>query len=245
MTTIRLELDDFGFDASIPGGQVEITTTSLGPEKLTSLAEALDSPLIRSPDPAAQPTRVVVESPRLNRECVRLLAIADQFDQQFTVPVRKDGGGIVMMMPSPAPVIEDPDLAQSAELRWHVDLEMLSSAMPRGRGLDGQALLAPGENIYLTNVRSGRDGTTYDAGRMDFVAAGTAPMSRLARPRLRELGLAEWSRLLARQSGLSFELSPAGRRAEMLRRLWDGREGLPVYDGRVAARPSGLPGISC
>jgi hypothetical protein len=128
-----------------------------------------------------------------------------------------------MMMPSPAPVVEDPDLAGSVGLRWHVDLELLGSAMPRGRGLDGRALLAPGENIYLTNVRSGRDGITYDAGRLDFVPAGTAPMSRLARPRLREPGLAEWARLLARQSGLAFGLSSAGRRAETLRQLWGSR----------------------
>ena len=225
MTTIRLLLGDFGFDASTPDGQVEITTTSLGREEMTRLAGALDAPLIRSPDPAGQPTRVLVENPRFDREGVRLLAIADQFDQQFTVPVRKDGDGVVMMTPSPALAVEDPDLARSAGLLWHVDLELLSSSMPRGRGLDGQALFAPGENIYLTNVRSGRDGITYDAGRLDFVLAGTAPLSRLARPRLRELGLAEWSRLLAGQSGLSFELSPAGRRAEMLRQLWDGREG--------------------
>ena len=51
-------------------------------------------------------------------------------------------------------------------------------------------------------------------------------MSRLARPRLREPGLTEWARLLAGQSGLSFGLSPAGRRAETLRQLWGGREGL-------------------
>jgi len=95
--------------------------------------------------------------------------------------------------------------------------------MPRGRGLDGRALCAPGENIYLTNVRSGRDGITYDAGRLDFVPAGTAPLSRLARPRLREPGLAEWARLLVRQSGLTFGLSSAGRRAETLRQLWGSR----------------------
>jgi hypothetical protein len=94
----------------------------------------------------------------------------------------------------------------------------------RGRRLDGQALFAPGENIHLTNVRSGRDGITYDAGRLDLVLAGTAPLSRLARPRLQELGLAEWSRVIAGQSGLVLELSSAGRRAEMLRQLWDGRE---------------------
>lgn len=152
------------------------------------------------------------------------LAVAGQFDHQFTVPARRDDGGTVTMMtPSPAPALEDPDLARSSGLRWHVDLELLGSVMPRGRGLDGRVLLAPSENIYLTHVRSGQDGITYDAGRLDFVPAGTPPVSRLARPRLREPGLAEWARLLARQSGLNLGLSSPGRRAETLRQLWDNR----------------------
>jgi hypothetical protein len=225
MTVIRLLLDDFGYDPSTPDGQVQLTTTSLDSGVMTRLAEVLDSPLTQSVSSAGQHSRAVVREPRFDRSGVKLLAVAGQFDHQFTVPVRKDGGGVVMMMPSPAPAVEDPDLAWSAGLRWQVDLELLGSVMPRGRGLDGQALFAPGENIYLTNVRSGRDGLTFDAGRLDFVAAGTAPLSRLARPRLRELGLAEWAQLLAEQSGLSFGLSAAGRRAETLRQLWEDREG--------------------
>jgi hypothetical protein len=224
MTAIRLELGDFGFDTSNHKGKVQLTTTSLSPEMMMRLAEALNSPLIHSVDQAAEHPRFVADEPRFDRDGVRLLAVAGHFDHRFTVPVRKDGGGVVMMMPSPAPAIEDPDLVQSNGLQWHVDLELLGSAMPRGRGLDGQSLFAPGENIYLTNVRSGRDGITYDAARLGLVLAGTPPLSRLARPRLRELGLAEWARLLAGQSGLSFGLSSAGRRAEMLRQLWDGRD---------------------
>jgi hypothetical protein len=224
MTAIRLELGDFGFDASNRKGKVQLTTASLGPEVMTRLAEALNSPLIHSTGQPTEPPRFAVDGPCFDRDGVRLLAVAGQIGHQFTVPVRKDGGGVVMMMPSPAPAIEDLDLARSDGLRWHVDLEVLGSAMPRGRGLDGQSLFAPGENIHLTNVRSGRGGITYDAARLDFVPAGTAPLSRLARPRLRELGLTEWARVLAGQSGLSFGLSSAGRRAEMLRQLWDGRD---------------------
>jgi hypothetical protein len=184
----------------------------------------------------------VLEEPRFDRSGVRLLAVAGQFDQQFTVPVRKDGAGVAMMMPTPAPAVENPDLGRSAGLRWHLDLELLPSAMPRGRGLDGQALFALGVNIHLTNLRSGRDGITYDAGRLDFVSAGTARLSRLARPRLRELGLAEWARLLAGQSGLSFELSPAWRRTEMLRQLWEDREDFVAsMTGQLLPVPSSAP----
>ena len=173
MTAIRLELGDFGFDPRHPDGKVCLTTTSLGPEAITRLAAVLNSPLIHSVGPAGELARFTVGEPRFDQDGIRTLAVAGQFDHQFTVPARKDAGGTVMMMPSPAPVVEDPDLARSAGLRWHVDLELLGSVMPRGRGLDGRALLAPGENVYLTHVRSGRDGITYDAGRFDFVPAGT------------------------------------------------------------------------
>ena len=225
MTAIRVELDNFGFDAGHTDGQVQLATTSLDPGKMTALADVLNSPLVHSADPAGQSDRASVRALRFDLSQVGLLAVAGQFDQQFTVPVRKDADGVVMMMPSPVPAIEDPDLARSAGLQWHVDLELLGSAMPRGRGLDGHALFAPGENIHLTNVRSGRDAITYNAGRLDYVLAGTAPLSRLARPRLREPGLAEWARLLAGQSSLSFGLSPAGRHAEMLGQLWESRDG--------------------
>jgi hypothetical protein len=224
-TTIRLLLYDLGFDVNTPDRRLQLTTTSASPETLATLAGVLRDPLIRPVRPAGHAIHAVaVEEAAFDSSGIRSLAVADQFDQQFTVPVRNDGGGAVMMAPVPAPAVEDPDLASSADLRWHVDLELLPSGMPRGRGLDGQMLFAPGEDIYLARVRSGRDGITYDARRYNFVPAGTAPLSRLARPRLRELGLADWARLLVAQSGQSIELSPAGRRAEMLQQLWDSRE---------------------
>lgn len=223
MAALRLELGDFGFDQRHPDGNVSLVTTSLGTEAMTRLAAVLNSPLIHAAGQGDEPPRFTVKDVRFDRDGIRTLAVGGQFDHQFTVPVRKDEGGVVAMMPSPAPALEDPDLVRSSGLRWHVDLELLGSVMPRGRGLDGRALLAPRENVYLTHVRSGRDGITYDARRLDFVPAGTAPMSRLARPRLREPGLTEWARLLARQSGLAFGLSPAGRRADTLRQLWGSR----------------------
>lgn len=224
MNAIRLLLDGFGADLATPDGEVQLTSTSVSDDRMRKLAEILDSPLISSPEPSGQPKRAVVAEPCFDPAGVMLLAVAGSFDQQFTVPARTDGGAVEMMMPAPAPVIENPDLAQSRGLRWQVDLEMTTSMMPRGRGLDGQQLFAAGENVYLTNVRSGRDGIAYDAARFDFVPAGTAPVSRLARPRLREPGLAEWARLLAGQSGLSFEMSAAGTRAETLRQMWASRK---------------------
>lgn len=131
MTAIRLLLGDVGFDLGSADGQVQLTTTSLDTARMTELVGALDTPLVRSPDLAGQ-QGVVVGVPRFDSQSVRLLAIADQFDQQFTVPVRKGGDSVAMMMPSPSPAVENPDLASSAEMRWHVDLELLPSAMPPG-----------------------------------------------------------------------------------------------------------------
>ena len=48
MMTIRLLLGDFGYDPGTPDGQVQLTTTSLGPEVMTRLASVLDSPLVRT-----------------------------------------------------------------------------------------------------------------------------------------------------------------------------------------------------
>jgi hypothetical protein len=135
MTTIRLELGNFGFDAGNRNGEVRLATTSLDSEVMTRLAEVLNSPLIHSVSQAAEPPRFVVGERRFDRAGVRLLAVVGQFGHQFTVPVRKDGGGVVMMMPSPAPAIDDPDLTRSDGLRWHVDLELLGSSMPRGGDL--------------------------------------------------------------------------------------------------------------
>jgi hypothetical protein len=100
----------------------------------------LRKPLIHLVTPAGQASRAVaVEDAVFDRSGIRSLAVADQFDQQFTVPVTNDGGGAVMM----APAIEDLDLAQSADLRWHVNLELLPSAMPRGAGLMGRCSSRP------------------------------------------------------------------------------------------------------
>jgi hypothetical protein len=116
MATLRLELGDFGFDPPHSDGKVRLITTSLGSEAMTRLAAVLNSPLIHSAGPADEPARFTVGESRFDQDGIRTLAVAGQFDHQFTVPARKDDGGtVMMMMPSPAPVLEDPDLAASAD----------------------------------------------------------------------------------------------------------------------------------
>lgn len=174
------------------------------------------------------------------------LAVADQYDQQFALPVTNDDrGGFVMATPGPPPVITQPDLAGSEVLQWQVDVDFAPPVMPRGRALSGQSLLAPDEDLYLTWVRSGRDGISYESHRYNFVLAGTPLVSRLARPRLRQLGLLDWTRALAEQEAVSVALSQAGRRVEILRRLIGSRQRLaesfsgPLLPALRAFRPNG------
>lgn len=157
------------------------------------------------------------------------LAVHGQYDQSFALPVRAhgDGGGSEMAAPAPAPVVSAGDLVPHLPvLRWEVDLQAHRSPMPTGRGLDGHALFAEGEDAWLTWVRSGRDGTSYSAHRYDFVSAGSTPEAALARPRLRDLGLADWANELVTPSGRSFRLSDAGLRVEILTRMAGGRADL-------------------
>lgn len=155
------------------------------------------------------------------------LAVADQFDQRFALPVRRDNeGSVEMAAPPPPPTIAHPVLAGQDNLRWEVDLQPERTDMPSGRGLDGHTLLVDEDEVLLTWVRSGRDGTTYNAQRYDLVMAGASPEAKLARPRLRELGLLAWAHALGRPQGQAYRLSDAGLRVQILTRMAGGREAL-------------------
>jgi len=58
-TTIRLLLDDLGFDANTPDRRLQLTTTSADPEALATLAGVLRKPLIHLVTPAGQASRAV------------------------------------------------------------------------------------------------------------------------------------------------------------------------------------------
>lgn len=154
------------------------------------------------------------------------LAVQGQYDQSFALPVRvhDDSGGSEMAAPTPAPAVHTTELVPHLPvLRWEVDLQAHRSPMPTGRGLDGHTLFAEGEDTWLTWVRSGRDGTSFNAHRYDFVSAGSTPEAALARPRLRDFGLADWANALVAPSGRTFRPSDAGLRVEILTRMAGGR----------------------
>jgi hypothetical protein len=214
---------------------VRVVSTSATSDDVDGLLDSLRKPLFKvvaldgTPIADDRPTIERLEPAHLRfaHEGRLHLGVADQYEQQLALPVTADEeGGYSMPAPPPPPAIQNEELAGIDALSWQVDVEFLPGLMPRGRGLDGRKLLADGEDSYLTWVRSGRDGISYQSHRFNLVLAGTPPLSRLARPRLRQLGLLAWVRHIAAEDGVSVSLSPAGRRVEILRRLMGSRGGL-------------------
>lgn len=210
------------------GRTLQFASATACEEELDALVQALSEPDGGAGLEAAS-RRQAVTAARVTwpRRGSLHLAVADQFDQQFALPVRRDDeGGIEMAAPPPPPVISHPALAGQEKLRWEVDLQPERTDMPSGRGLNGHALLVDDDDAWLTWVRSGRDGTTYNAQRYDFVAAGASPEAKLARPRLRELGLLAWANALGKPQGRNYRLSDAGLRVQILTRMAGGRPAL-------------------
>lgn len=155
------------------------------------------------------------------------LAVTNQWDDPISVAVRHDEqGGATMVAAPPMPLITEDSIAGQGALCWQVEVSLPPRSLPPGRGIDPQSLIAPDENVHLTWVRNGRHGISYESHRWDFVPAGASPAGQLARPRLRQMGLLDWTRAIVDQQGRSLRLSDAGRRAETLRGLWGAREAL-------------------
>ncbi|MFG3342385.1 hypothetical protein [Glycomyces sp. NPDC048151] len=152
-------------------------------------------------------------------------AVAEQFDIEFPVGVhRSDRDSIEMIAGQRYPDIAHPALVGCDALQWQVDVSFVPHTVPAGRGVDGHDLLASDEHRYLTWVRSGRDGISFESRRWDFIQAGWSRASKLANPRLRRPSLATWADLAAKSFGMSMAYSTAGSRFMSLARLWGSSE---------------------
>ncbi|MET8066543.1 hypothetical protein [Micromonospora sp. NPDC005313] len=235
-------------------GRVTVCTISAGAEAVAATVEALRTPVIALVSFTGATQQQLYEKAVLPGDIdfpssgAMSYALEADLDHPVAIPAAADEDGTVTMLsPTPAPDISDSQLRESPELTWQVEIRPESLGAPPGRGLDGCHLLAPGSDPYLTWVRSGRYGTRFESHRYDFVAAGTPRLSRLARPKLRELSLRQWADCLAGQQEKSVRLSDAGRRAEVLTTLLGGREQLaatfagpllPVLRGFLSEKPA-------
>lgn len=233
----RQVLDDLVTDTRRrSAGQVRVVSTTVGSKRLDTILDALRAPLhpqrVGSGDlnvkQRAEQAATVTSGPvSWPRSGLRHLGIGDQFDERSPLPVqRATDETVTLLVPPPSPLLRDPMLQASVGLDWEVDLSIPDTVMPSGRGLPGEALLAPEESPYLTWVRPSRSHISFQAQRYDLVIRGTAPASQLAQPRLRSLGLLEWAVTMAKETGLEVRFSQAGSRVEVLRRMWGSRQAL-------------------
>ena len=233
---VRIALDSEASEASRRNSGLHLTSTSLEASDLEPHAAALREPAMKEHEITVdgeivqlpQPTRSITVGDVQFPDAGRLhWAVSGQYDQRVPLPIHRESGGTVTLLaPAPLPALQNPALADCGSLRWQVDVEISPPTMPRGRGLDGHNLLADPDEAWLTWVRSGRDGISYESSRFDFVPTGGSLEQRLARPRLREPSLHEWTSLMAVQEGYSVGMSDAGLRAELLGRMWGSRRTL-------------------
>lgn len=178
------------------------------------------------------------------------LAAHDTFSVELPVPVHRDEeGGVTLLTKPPAMSLFEDHVSPGVEdISWQVELTFESSTMPRGRGLAGTRLCAPDQDRFHTWIRSSRGGITWHSARYDLVLQGSPPDQRVARPKVRELGLDDWTAAMASQHGYRVQVSTAGLRARVLSGLWGSREAMitdfssPWRDVFDRFGPPGAPG---
>lgn len=226
------------------GLETTVTSSSLSDPEIDAIVERLGEPVTgagqESHERFTRPgERIERGSPRWSIKQVQFLAIAADLYRDFPVPItRNEVGDVEMVVPCPAPVITEPSLIDAASrfpsgnrgeigsLRWQVDAALIEADTPAGRGFEGRNLVVPGSELFQTTVRAGREGVTYASEPWGLLSSGMPLTTRLARPRLRAPGLATWANLMASQQNRTMVLSAAGRRVEIVRRLWGDRAAL-------------------
>lgn len=196
----------------------------------------------------ATPPLVIVPGSELSwrQPASTSLAVDPRWEISTPVPVTVDATGTrIMAAPLPSPTLAGSPLSVVTELNWHVDVRWSEGRAVRRRGTAGHELLADPGPFPATLARSSRHGTSYQAGRFDFVAAGIRPENRLARPALRDLSLEAWIAAACRQSDMTATPSDAGLRAGLLATMLGGRKEYADFFGGAllpalrAMRPKG------
>ena len=154
------------------------------------------------------------------------VGIEGRYDIPTFMPMLSDGDTRTFATELAAIVPNDPELATNHSVTWQVDVRLVGSKMPTGRGLDGHQLVVPGADEYETWVRPSRAGISFHSVRYSGTFAAETKEQTLARPELRVLGLTGWVEAMARQADLEAGLSDLGRRADILARLWGSRDSL-------------------
>ncbi|MBB3750812.1 hypothetical protein FHT44_003307 [Mycolicibacterium sp. BK634] len=200
----------------------------LGTER--RLGEALIPPsseVVRSPASA-------VEFPRYYKNHFTLRGKADN---QWSTAVHEAGGAVEFAVLPPLPQIAVQGLETiEQKAKWQVDVQLVGHEIPCTTAVPDSRLLAEGENVYSTRVRSGRSGISFESHNSFFTPANPSLEQMLRRPRLRFPDLLEWANARASVHDMSVQLSPAGAHAQVLANMLGGRTQLSeLISGPLAA----------
>jgi hypothetical protein len=165
-----------------------------------------------------------LDAAKITEKARRDYAVEQAWDLRRTVPVVEAPDGSSEML-SP-PLVEWPGGLEELDLRWIVEQDRHDRPLPEWPRLTQNMLVAPGQNPDETFIRVSRGAIAYERGRWDFVAAGASPDGRAAAPMLRWPSLQEVLEAAASRAGMSVRLSDAGRRAQVVTRLWGSQPSL-------------------
>ena len=196
---------------------------------------------------------LMIRKPVLKRGLL-MLALIDHLGERPAVPVFSDASGTLHFQTPVASVLpEVPEammpLDGSGSPQWVVDVSLDSPQMPSGRGLHSKWVLEENEQAMTTLIRSSRAGISFLATTHGFVVNGTVIRSRLATPKIRQLGMYSWVQAMAEAEGCQVEYSRPGRFAALVASRLGSRERLiqiasgPLLRSSKSTSPARLPTI--
>lgn len=206
------------------GSRMVVTSTSMQPKFIRDFVKTVREPYYKIRIGGRQVRRraetVEARFPDLSHGVLRYLA-NEHVGANVSIPVSKtiDGSSDALAgleTPLPSNFIHQPDSGWFPY--WLVDVSLAGDMVPRGRDLPGSALVLPDGFFPSVNVRSTREGITFDPRSMGLVLGGAPVSGRIGRPRLRSLSMQAWIEAMAAPEGLGVRLSSAGRLGELVRR---------------------------
>ncbi|NUU06432.1 hypothetical protein [Leifsonia sp. C5G2] len=210
---------------------IHLISASLKESEVDALALTFDDHHIVTMNGRPLDTRV---SPRLSRDWppfddapLRLM-LTDHISTRTTVAVpvnESERGTFELVTPLDSPLPQRPRFQHIQRPAWIVDVDFDQTAMPGGRGLPPQSLLAA-SNDQPVSIRASMRGVSFEAGSDGVTLGGTVLPGRVARPTLRIPGLEDWVTEMAHTRQLTTRISQAGRHAALLARRLGGRDRL-------------------
>jgi len=214
--------------------RLQLTSVTLDDDAVTEVAKKLiDGPVYPYVAIVGQETSnlrkqmISIGRPDL-RQGRQGVAIHEPLGAVATVPIVRDEDGTVTLQAPLPSLLPAKILALRDDLAipyWLVEVMMPPSAMPEGRGLSPRWLHADDPSTVIhEQVRVGREGSlTYRAHTQGLMLVGSNLESRIARPRLRQLGIGAWVAAVAADHGLESRLSNPGTQAQLVARRLGGR----------------------